>query len=82
MATEIFTSSDQIARDMEMGVFPKQSDRTKHELAERARIYDVALTAMQAAGVTPGRGRIAAREIAMVLVPTAPPPGPEHNGGD
>lgn len=78
--SESFTTSDQIARDMKMGVFPKLSDRTKHELAERSRIFELVLGCLADCGY--GHRKHLAHTIALKLVPTAPPPDPEHNGGD
>lgn len=77
---ESFTTSDQVARDMAMGKFPGMSDRTKHELAERERIYGVVIKCFKASGIHTKNS--VARSIAIELVPTAPVPAPEHNGGD
>lgn len=77
-ATDSFTSSDQIARDMRMGVFPRMSDRTKSELSERARISAVVIEELQLGykSTNPSLAqmtiwKLIAHSIAMRLVPTA-----------
>lgn len=78
------TSADQIARDIKMGKFPAMSETTKAEIAERERIFAMALESIKAGapGISDAIQRGIARSIAMKAVTVAPPLPPEHNGGD
>lgn len=84
MTKENFTDSDQIARDMQMGVFPKQSEATQKEVAERQRVFDIALRSIRAGapGVADGIQRSMALSIARRVVTASPAPAAEYNGGD
>lgn len=84
MPQEMLATSDQIARDISMGIFPKQSEATKNELAERQRVFDIALRSIQAGapGVATTIQRSMALSIARRVVAAAPAPTPEYNGGD
>lgn len=69
---ESFTSSEQVARDMKLGVFPNMSDDTKRELAERSRIFEIAVACIKtgAPGLTDLTREAIARNIAMKVVAT------------
>jgi hypothetical protein len=84
MSKESFTTIDQITRDMKAGVFPNMSEASKRELAERQRIFDIALSSIKVGtpGVSDAIQRGIARSIAMKLTPTSEPPPREYNGGD
>jgi hypothetical protein len=78
MDRDALITSDQIARDMQMGVFPQQSEATRKELAERQRVFEIALRSIQAGapGVSDAIQRSMALSIARRVVLTAPAPGP------
>lgn len=79
MTKPTFTSSEQAARDMKLGTFPEMSEDTKRELAERSRVFEIAVASLKvgAPGLSELSREAIARNIAMKVVAT-----PEYNGGD